>query len=83
MNTELTDDQNPRLKETGITVLDIYRAYARSGYEPSEIAFAYDIYLSDVHYAIAYYYAQSEDMRELDYEEFTVSEALEQNGREL
>lgn len=83
MNIELTEAPNPRLKQTGITVLDIYRAYARDGYEPSEIAFSFKIELQDVHYALAYYYSNTEDMADLDYDEFTIQEALDESGREL
>jgi uncharacterized protein (DUF433 family) len=80
---ELTSDTNPRLKETGITVLDVYQAYADQGYEPSEIAYAYKIELSDVHYALAYYYAHTEKLKQLRYDEFTVQQALSESGREL
>jgi len=83
MKIELTDEENPRLRETGITVLDIYRAYARQDYEPAEIAHAFDLGLDDVHYALAYYYAHVDDMRDLDYDEYTVDEALDESGQEL
>ncbi|WP_262180558.1 DUF433 domain-containing protein [Haloarcula laminariae] len=79
---ELTDDTSPRLRGTGITVLDIYRAYARDGYEPPEIAHAYGLGLDDVHYALAHYYSHAPDLRDLDYEEYTVDEALSESGRE-
>jgi len=80
---ELTSDANPRLKETGITVLDIYRAYAQQAYEPAEIAYAYKIELSDVHYALAYYYSHEQDMRDIEHDEFTVQQALFESGQEL
>jgi uncharacterized protein (DUF433 family) len=56
-------DSPPRVEESGITVIDVYAAYARDGYEPAEVASAFGIPLADVHEALAYYYRHAEEMR--------------------
>lgn len=78
---EFTDEPNPRLKGTAVTVIDVYHSYAREGYQPAEIANIYDIGLDDVHSAIAYYYSNAPDLMELGYDSHTVSDVKEHQER--
>jgi len=57
-------DGEPHIDGTTVTVREVYEAYARDGQEPAEIANEYDVDLSRVHEAIAYYYDHAEAMRD-------------------
>ena len=57
-------DGAPTIEGTGIRVKDIAVAYEHSGYEPDEITQLYpDLWLGDVHRALAYYYDNIDDFR--------------------
>lgn len=73
------EDTPPRLEGTGITVVDVYAAYAEDGYEPAEIAHAFDISIADVHEALTYYYRHVEELENYDVVEDvqSVEEALQ------
>ena len=54
----------PTIRETGIRVEDAASAYEYSGYGPDEITELYpELSLSDVHYALAYYYEHIHEFR--------------------
>jgi len=78
---ELTDEPNPRLKGTAVTVIDVYHSYARCSYQPAEIAHIYDIGLDDVHNSIAYYYAHAPELREIKYASHTVEDVKNHTQR--
>ena len=53
----------PTIKGKGIRVEDVASAYEHSGYRPDEITELYpDLSLSDVHYALEYYYEHIDDL---------------------
>lgn len=57
----------PTIGETGIRVINVASAYEHSGYSPDEIAEFYPpLSLSDIHTALAYYYAHIDEFRDVD-----------------
>ena len=57
-------DGAPTVEGTGIRAKDVAVAYEHSGYEPDEITQLYpDLWLGDVHRALAYYYDHIDDFR--------------------
>lgn len=57
-------DGAPTIEGTGIRVLNVASAHEHSGYSPDEITLLYpDLTLSDIHYALAYYYDHIEEFR--------------------
>lgn len=54
----------PTIKGTSIRVKDVASAYEHSGYGPDEITELYpDLSLSDIYYALRYYYEHIDDRR--------------------
>ena len=68
--TEIVQDPDhsdgaPTVEGTGIRVWNVASAYEHSGYSPDEIVYLYPaLALSDVHTALAYYYAHIEEFGE-------------------
>lgn len=48
--------------------VEIHEAYAVDGLEPAEVADKYDVGLADVHEAIAFYYRNSDELKELRFD---------------
>lgn len=46
------------------SAIEIYHKYAVQGYEPAEIAHAFNISVADVHEALAYYYRHVEELKD-------------------
>lgn len=58
-------DGAPTIGDTGIRVVNVASAYEHSGYSPDEIVELYPpLSLSDVHTALAYYFAHVEEFRD-------------------
>ncbi|MGK2230494.1 MAG: hypothetical protein ACI9QA_000651 [Methanobacteriota archaeon] len=55
----------PTVEGTGIRVINIACAYEHNGYSPDEVADFYpSLTLEDVHTALAYYYANVDELRD-------------------
>ncbi|TMT85819.1 DUF433 domain-containing protein [Haloterrigena sp. H1] len=63
--TIVSHDENPRIDEYDVTVIDVYRAHARDGLEPAEVADELDVPLARVHEALAFYYDHVDWMKRL------------------
>ncbi|MFB6193873.1 MAG: DUF433 domain-containing protein [Halobaculum sp.] len=57
---------DPRIEGTRVGVHGIYRRYAKLNDEPSAIAADYDLSLAEVHAALAYAFANTEEMRAIE-----------------
>lgn len=66
VSTDDVKDGLPRIAGTEVTVLDVYKSYAREGNEPTEVAHELGVDLPRVHEALAFYYDHAERMRELE-----------------
>ncbi|WP_254546173.1 DUF433 domain-containing protein [Halomarina pelagica] len=57
----------PTIDDTGIRVINVASAYEHSGYSPDEIVGFYPaLTLEDVHTALAYYYANIDEFRDVE-----------------
>jgi uncharacterized protein (DUF433 family) len=79
----IKSESPPRIKGSGITVIDVYVAYARDGYEPAEIASAFSIPLADVHEALAHYYRHAETLRQYDHEGQAIESAVRNKQQQM
>ncbi|MFC7156356.1 DUF433 domain-containing protein [Halomarina halobia] len=60
-------DGAPTINDTGIRVINVASAYEHSGYSPDEIVGFYPVLtLEDVHTALAYYYANIDEFRDVE-----------------
>jgi uncharacterized protein (DUF433 family) len=53
---------DPRIEGTRVGVVHVYRRYVEGGDAPAEIAAGYDISVAAVHTALAYAFANAEEM---------------------
>jgi uncharacterized protein (DUF433 family) len=63
VSDEDTRSGSPRIEGTRITVLDIKRRVVDNDEDPHVVAGEYDLPVSDVFYALSYYYDHREEFR--------------------
>lgn len=56
---------DPRIDGTRIGVLHVYELAVEEEYSPADVADQFDISLTDVYTALAYYHEHPEEMREI------------------
>lgn len=57
--------EDPRIEGTRISVLQVYELVVEGDNPPSEIADQLELSLAEIHKALAYYYENPDEMREI------------------
>lgn len=71
----------PCIAGTGLRVTDLVMAHLFHGRTPDEIAADYDLALSQVYAALAYYYEHKEDLDTDIRDQISVARRLKEQGR--
>ncbi len=80
VKTEDTLGGKPRLEGRRISVLHVAEMYIDGGMSPETVADQLDIGLDEVHEALAYYYRNIDEMKELREEQRKLREKLKEEA---